>query len=54
MICLFMAASTYHAPDESDRNVQVLFAEAYNWGSKRGFPAALFLSRMIVGAVLPE
>ena len=33
---------------------QVLFAEAYNWGSKRGFPAALFLSRMIVGAILPE
>lgn len=54
MTYVFTASSTYHVPDETDRHVQVLFAEAYNWGSKRGFPAALFLSRMIVGAVLPE
>jgi MFS family permease len=32
----------------------ILFAEAYNLGVARGFPAAMFLSRMIVGAVLPE
>ena len=34
--------------------VFVVDRSRYNWGAQNGFPKALFLSRMLLGAVLPE
>eukprot|EP01043_Picozoa_sp_COSAG02_P010936 COSAG02_NODE_396_length_23126_cov_282.150258_9_plen_186_part_00 len=32
----------------------ILYAAVYNWGAANGFPKALFLARMLVGAIVPE
>ena len=32
----------------------ILYAAVYNWGAAHGFPKALFLARMLVGAIIPE
>ena len=47
-VCRLACAGVY------SRGSPILFTEAYNMGVSIGFPAAMFLSRMIVGAILPE
>jgi hypothetical protein len=32
----------------------ILYAAVYNWGAANGFPKVLFLTRMLVGAIIPE